>query len=126
MRQISIVILIILNLIGYGLHKEEVGVANISPMEALDIVMEHYAANFDKVYYQNNTKEYYYKLPFADYYLTYDGLEEDGKFYIYHLYEFVIDDEEEGIGHTVTYGWYAVDTKTGELIDRLLLINMSN
>ena len=70
MRQISIVILIILNLIGYGLHKEEVGVANISPMEALDIVMEHYAANFDKVYYQNNTKEYYYKLPFADYYLT--------------------------------------------------------
>ena len=95
----------------------ERGVAAISPMKAMDLVKKQYAANFKKVFYKNS-KEYYYKLPIADYFLTYEGLEQDGTYYIYRLYEFVLDNSEEGIGHTVTYGWYAVDTQTGVIVDR--------
>lgn len=90
-----------------------------SPMELLDKVKSIYADNFEKVYYGQTGEEYYYKLPVGDYYLVYEGLEEDQIHYLYHLYEFVLDDLEEGIGHTVTYGWYRVNSYTG-LIDEQL------
>lgn len=91
---------------------------SISKMEALDLVKQQYAANFEKIYGEDTKEEYYYKLPFADYYLVYEGqVGEEGKFLI-HLYEFVVDDPDSGIGHTVTYGWYTVDQHTGEITDQ--------
>lgn len=97
----------------------------ITPMEALDLVKECYAANFDKVYveliddFANDTvDEYYYKLPFADYYLVYEGVQEEN-YYLIHLYEFVLDEPDTGIGHTVTYGWYTVDKMTGAITEQL-------
>jgi hypothetical protein len=90
----------------------------ITAMVALDLVKECYAMDFDKVIPEDGSEEYYYKLPLADYYLTYDGLETGGKNHIIHLYEFVLDDPQAGIGHTVTYGWYAVDVLSGKITDR--------
>jgi len=94
----------------------------ITPMEALDQVKECYAANFEKVYVEStdesdleSVEEYYYKLPFADYYLVYEGIQ-DEDYYLIHLYEFVLDEPDTGIGHYVTYGWYTVDRLTGEII----------
>lgn len=84
-----------------------------TPMELLDKVKSIYADNFEKVYYKQNEEEYFYKLPIADYYLVYEGLEDDQIHYLYHLYEFVLDNLDEGIGHTVTYGWYRVNIYTG-------------
>jgi predicted small secreted protein len=94
---------------------------NLSSMEALDIVKECYAANFEKIYYTEDEQPYstgdealyYYKLPIADYYLVYEGFGETEKEYLIHLYEFVVDEPETGIGHTFTYGWYTVDRETG-------------
>jgi hypothetical protein len=88
----------------------------LTPMDALDMVREIYAANFEKVLGEPE-EEYYYKLPFADYYLVYEGAPEDEK-YLIHLYEFVLDDPDTGIGHTVTYGWYTVDKATGIITDQ--------
>ena len=104
----------------------------LTAMDALDLVKKHYAANFEKVYYLNDTDLnnmyevlesklilgesellYYYKLKLADYFLVYEGLSETGDEYLIHLYEFVTDDFEDGIGHTVTYGWFNVDKTTG-------------
>lgn len=86
----------------------------ISPMAALDLVKERYASNFDKV--ETEDKEvYYYQLSLADYYLVYEGYGETKSQYLIHLYEFVIDDEVTQVGHTVTYGWYVVDNKTGKI-----------
>jgi len=95
----------------------------LTPMDALDMVKEIYAANFEKVsgesYSEDDTmEEYYYKLPIADYYLVYEGVQEE-KDYLIHLYEFVLDDPDTGIGHTVTYGWYTVDKTTGEIIEQM-------
>jgi len=92
------------------LTKEEDGV---SSMEALDRIKKLYAANFEKVT-KEASEEYYYKLPGAEYYLVNEGLQED-KYYLIHLYEFVMDDPETGIGHTVTYGWYQIDKTTGKI-----------
>lgn len=39
---------------------------------------------------------------------------EDGDIYVFHYYEMVNDG---GGGHTATLGWYAVDSKTGEVTD---------
>ena len=88
----------------------------ISPMEALDIVKALYACNFKKVT-QPGQEEYYYKLPDMDYYLYYEGEAEPGGDYLIHLYEFVTDEPETGIGHTVTYGWFTVNKNTGEVQD---------
>lgn len=88
----------------------------ITPMVALDLVKAKYAANFEKVIVEN-TKEYYYKLPDADYYLLYEGTVKDERNYLFHLYEFVVDDPDANIGHTVTYGWYIVDKNTGLIQD---------
>lgn len=85
--------------------------------EALDLVKTKYAANFIKVYREDG-KGYYYKLDVADYYLVCEGLEED-RYYLIHLYEFVVDEEASGLGHTVTYGWYAVDRQTGLIEERM-------
>jgi hypothetical protein len=91
------------------------------------LTKEEYAANFDKVYLEQETgntlteesakEEYYYKLPYADYYLIYEEQDSTGDKYLFHLYEFVLDDSELGLGHTVTYGWYKVDKKTGSIED---------
>lgn len=86
----------------------------ITPMQALDLVKEQYATNFEKLI-QDTNEEYYYKLPGADYYLVHEGSEEIGQYYTFHLYEFVLDEPDTGIGHAVTYGWYMVDKKTGEI-----------
>jgi len=81
-------------------------------MEALDLVKERYAANFDKVY-EDTEDNYYYELPFADLFLAYEGEDGKDKNYLIHLYEFVVDESETGIGHMVTYGWYSVDRISG-------------
>ncbi len=83
----------------------------ITPMEALDLVKERYAANFEKVN-EESSDTYYYKLPYADFYLTMEDYGEENS-YLVHLYEFVLDDPDTGIGHTVTYGWYTVNKDTG-------------
>ncbi len=85
-----------------------------SPMEALDIVKENYAANFTRQ--KADRKGYYfYKLSGAEYYLEYEGTGATEEEYIIHLYEYVLDDPTENLGHTVTYGWYRVDRRTGEI-----------
>jgi hypothetical protein len=95
-----------------SLYDNRMDKLELTPMEALDLVKDCYAANFDRV--QTAKKEnYYYKLSFADYYLVYEGQGETEQQYLYHLYEFVLDDPQEGIGHTITYGWYMVDQDTG-------------
>ena len=96
-------------------HIEE---RSTTSMEALDRVKELYATNFEKVYTKDTGEEYYYKLPLADYYLVYEGTGEAEKEYVIHLYEFVIDEQETGIGHTVTYGWYSVNKESGEITDQ--------
>ena len=87
----------------------------LSPMEALEVVKSSYASNFERIEISEN--EYYYKLRLADYYLVYEGEGESEQQYLFHLYEFVLDEPEEEIGHTVTYGWYRVDKVTGEIIN---------
>ena len=90
----------------------------MTPMEALDKVQEIYATNFDKVPFEEGAEEYYYKLNQAEYYLVYEGIGGD-KCYLFHLYEFVLDEPETGLGHTVTYGWYSVAIRTGEVISEV-------
>lgn len=87
-----------------------------TPMEALDIVREKYAANFIR---QESAEDenYFYQLPDAEYYLVYEGQGATEDEYIIHLYEFVTEDPVENIGHTVTYGWYRVDRNTGEITE---------
>lgn len=88
-----------------------------SPMEALDMVKQRYASNFEPVTIDIKTEDYYYKLKDVDYYLVYEGVVEE-YYYLYHLYEFVLDEPDTGVGHTVTYGWYWVDKKTGMVIEQ--------
>jgi hypothetical protein len=90
---------------------------DISKMEGLDLIQERYAANFEKVYYED-TKEYYYKLPEADFYLAYEGTGDTEQLYLYHLYEVVLDEPDTGLGHTVTYGWYTVNQISGVIKDQ--------
>lgn len=89
----------------------------ITKLEALDLVKALYAANFDKIYTDDTKKDYYYKLSTADYYLVYEGNGKTEQEYLFHLYEFVLDEPESGIGHTVTYGWYIVDKVSGVVTD---------
>jgi hypothetical protein len=89
---------------------------DLTPMEALDLVKGKYAANFEKIEETAEKENYYYKLPIADYYLVYEGKGETEQQYLFHLYEYVPGDPENGIGHTVTYGWYQVDKVTAEII----------
>ena len=86
----------------------------LTAMEALDLVKERYGANFDKVLLPGE-ENYCYKLSFAEYYLVYEGQGETEEEALYHLYEFVLDEPAEGIGHTVTYGWYSVNRFTREV-----------
>lgn len=87
----------------------------LEPMEALDIVKEAYATNFTKVSPEEKSKEYFYKLDYADYYLVYEDTDDTTGYYLFHLYEFVVDDIDTGVGHTVTYGWYWVNPYTGDI-----------
>lgn len=87
----------------------------LTPMEALDLVKETYASNFTKADLQENSIDYFYKLESADYYLVYEGTDDITGYYLFHLYEFVVDDMDTGIGHTVTYGWYWVDPYSGRI-----------
>lgn len=85
----------------------------LTPMDALDMVKERYADNFERIWSESG--DYYYQLPLANYYLVYEGCNDTDTNYVIHLYEFVVDEEDTGIGHTVTYGWYLVDKVTGEI-----------
>lgn len=87
---------------------------NLTPMKALDIIKKQYTADYQKVPYKNK-KNYYYKDPEYNFYLVYEGMEDHRTKYLIHHYEFVIDDENTGIGHTYTYGWYQVDKKSGAI-----------
>lgn len=87
----------------------------LTPMEALDLVKEEYASNFTKYVLSENAGDYYYKLDQADYYLIYEETNEDNGLYLFRLYEFIADDPDTGIGHTVTYGFYWVDPYTGQI-----------
>lgn len=89
----------------------------ITPMNALDIVKEQYAVNFKKVAITKDT--YYYQLEDQEYYLAYEEEMEARTDYLIHLYEFVEEGSESGIGHTVTYGWYRVDRATGRITEML-------
>lgn len=90
-------------------------IKDLTPMEALDLVKSRFASNFEKI--EVSKDEYYYKLDLADYYLVFEGKGETEQQYLFHLYEFVQDEAEGGIGHTVTYGWYNVDKVTGEIFE---------
>jgi hypothetical protein len=90
-----------------------------TPMKALDLVKKKYAANFDKIYETNSKDKYYYQLEHSQYYLAYEGDDEEGKAYYIHLYEFVIDDPDSGLGHTVTYGWFTVKRENGAITAKL-------
>lgn len=90
----------------------------ITPMEALDKVKEYYAANFDKVYAEAAKDEYYYKSTLAGLSLVYEGEVGTEKNYLIHLYEFVVDEPETGIGHTYTYCWFTVSRITGEITEQ--------
>ena len=95
----------------YSLYpsKKQITDNYLYPMYALDLVKEAYATNFTKVNLQDDTNYYFYKLDSADYYLVYEDTDDITGYYLIHLYEFVIDDTDTGIGHTVTYGWYWVN-----------------
>lgn len=95
------------------LQKGIVTELRMSAMDALDLVKEKYATNFERVYYSE--LEYYYKLPDAEYYLVCEGNDEIEQEYLIHMYEFVLDEPDSGIGHFVTYGWYKVDSRTGKI-----------
>ena len=96
------------------LTKQEV----LTEQEALDRVKAKYATNFSKVIREDG-ESYFYQLDIADYYLVSEGLEGEHN-YLIHLYEFVVDEDDSGLGHTVTYGWYAVDRRTGEIEERMV------
>jgi hypothetical protein len=121
MRQIIIISLLVimgltgLTFTGINTPDESDKKNTLEPMEALDLVKEVYAGNFTKNSLQENPKDYFYKLDNADYYLVYEDTDKDSGYYLFHLYEFVLDDIDEGIGHTVTYGWYWVDPYTGDI-----------
>ena len=89
----------------------------IDPLEALDMVKKIYAANFEKVY--EETEDYYYKLPDFNYYLVLEDHDDIESYYLIHLYEFVIDELDTAIGHTVTYGWYKVYRDTGQITEHV-------
>lgn len=86
-----------------------------TPMEALDKVKNLYASNFIKTYLPGNTREYYYRLEQTDYILVYEETDITNGQYLIRLYEFVVDDQKTGTGHTVTYGLYWVNPVTGEV-----------
>lgn len=87
----------------------------LTAMEALDLVKEGYAANFERYYITQDQVLYCYKLPDAQLYLAYEGFGSTEDEYLIHLYEFVVDDPESGIGHCYSYAWYSVDKKTGRI-----------
>ncbi len=87
-----------------------------TPMEALTFIKEKYAANF-MIQKTDQEGYYYYKHPDMEYYLVYEGEGATEDEYIIHLYEYVSDDPSENTGHTVTYGWYRIDRKTGVITE---------
>ncbi|MDF2539060.1 MAG: hypothetical protein K0S76_2081 [Herbinix sp.] len=129
MSRLKLYLYVLINLFGLAaydftgdslkLHQDKMEnnsqIKQISAMEALDVVKELYADNFEKIDWEN-TDGYYYKLPDAEYYLIYEGMEQEDN-YLFHLYEFVLDEPETGIGHTYTYGWYTVNRNTGVVTD---------
>jgi hypothetical protein len=102
---------------GLTIPEEDHIIKCIAPMEALDLVKDAYASNFTKISLKENTEDYFYKLDIADYYLVYEDTDESSGQYLFHLYEFVLDDIDSGIGHTVTYGWYWVNPYSGDICE---------
>lgn len=119
MKQIVIILMLVVigipRITGLTIPDEVHIKRSLTPMEALDIVKEVYAGNFTKISLEKNPRDYFYKLDIADYYLVYEDIDESSGHYLFHLYEFVLDDIDSGIGHTVTYGWYWVDPYTGHM-----------
>lgn len=111
MGRIIIIIILAIMLKSNITAKKEI----LTPMEALDLVKETYATNFTKTSLQDNPEDYFYKLDQANYYLVYEEANESNGYYLIRLYEFVLDDPDTGLGHTVTYGYYWVDPYTGEI-----------
>lgn len=91
---------------------------SLTSMEALDLIKEVYAKDFERIYYEDQPKMYFYKLATGNYYLTYNSFVEDEGMHIIQLYEYVVDDVETGLGHAVTYGWYGVHQRSGEVTER--------
>lgn len=89
---------------------------DLSAMEALDLVKERYAADFEKIYISQDRGIYCYKLPDAELYLAYEGFGGTEDDYLIHLYEFVTDEPDSGLGHCYSYAWYSVNRKTGSVI----------
>lgn len=112
-----IILLVIMGVTGLPkLTPDEINMNRyISPMEALDLVKETYAGNFTKICLHKNPGTYFYKSVKVDFYLVYEDTDEETGCYLFHLYEFVTDDIDSGIGHTVTYGWYWLDPNTGRI-----------
>ena len=54
-----------------------------------------------------------HKLDYADV-IVYEDTDDTTGYYLFHLYEFVVDDIDTG-RHTVTYGWYWVNPYTGDI-----------
>lgn len=89
----------------------------LTSMEALELVKDKYAYDFVRTE-DGQAGEYSYRLPDTGLYLSYEGMSMDGRQYFFHLYEYVTEDTAEGTGHYYTYGWYAVDSVTGEITDQ--------
>lgn len=45
------------------------------------------------------------------------GTVDNKEYYIVHFYETVVDDEKTKTGHSVTYGWYYVDSSSGNVYE---------
>ena len=99
--------------VGKSIMLDQVSI--LHPMEVLDILKAAYADNFTKISLQENPGEYFYKLNYGEYYLVYEARDDDTGYYLFHLYEFVLDDVDSGIRHTVTYGWYWVNPYNGHI-----------
>jgi hypothetical protein len=110
-----IIIILITVIRTLGTNNEDDFYSTITPMEALDLVKETYATNFTKVSVEDGLGLYYYKLDKGEYYLVYEDTNDTTGNHLIHLYEFVIDDKDSQIGHTVTYGWYWVDQYSGDI-----------
>ena len=89
----------------------------LSPKEAVDYVASIYfdESEFDESF--ENEDGFGYRFKNTNHYITCEGYyeNESGKFYVIHVYEVVIDDEETGDAHTATYNWYDVNAETKEI-----------
>jgi len=87
----------------------------LTAREALDIVYKP-APGEEPLISEFSGNPYYIISSGGNYFLRVDNYNEKGNYYLLQEYEFVLDDPDAGMGHTVTYNWYKVDASTGEVI----------